>query len=732
MELCLNIFITNTFLQGPVEFIIPGRSGNVRCLMCMIARVKNHSYLLVIYSCHEYNDWSGSFLLSNASLRSLKHSDIGPIFTRLCSLNQVIIETKLYLFPLDRWLVEFEQKPKIYIKWIHDYLRFKNSSLIRCHSSAQRHHIRQIKYFTKRVDTLQKRLKNITFSFYTKCLMSIVLNAECTRLNLRCLLLMAFENITNLSDCQDKSYFFDDTNVSFNNTRFSCGINDRNDFIFSKYGNIPPPKTLIGNITVLEEDNHEQQEIVSDSEVHATKLLGLFCTKLQNKQEHVEPSVQNLSDQNRECSKSVSLKSNTIDLKLVRERPKVKFQCEKLEDFFLPFSREKNYDFPNVKSALRPYTRSLHFEHNAPLVALVNPVFGNKNDSEDKKKPPDHSCSEQERSCEQEPESRRGTSSLINNHEANSYTNAAAALPLDAPYSEVGIDGHVRVSDGLSKQVLEVIPKVAEANDVRTISDSSAREDSAPDTARDNALPNPDVDNAALQGFEPLMSIIDKIAEGQSVPPQVTMRYEMLRFCTLRSYPTENKPYKIRLAQAGFYYAKTGDEVVCYCCASRKNNWTENDRPLDIHRKLNPNCSFLVRNSEVNVPVSDSLFASERSTAQSHRQQSFENHQHAENSPSTREAVPQSENDDRPGEQSRGLPQGTPHIATTEHLAISSGYRAKEPISHGNFVQVDTPRPTRQEVQQQSLKVSNAISNSNHIGSSQSSQGWHFVQYFML
>ncbi|XP_060560754.1 inhibitor of apoptosis protein-like [Ruditapes philippinarum] len=116
--------------------------------------------------------------------------------------------------------------------------------------------------------------------------------------------------------------------------------------------------------------------------------------------------------------------------------------------------------------------------------------------------------------------------------------------------------------------------------------------------------------------FEPMMTVINKIADGQRVPPQTTMKYEMLRFCTLRSFPKGNKPYITRLAGAGFYYANEGDEVVCYCCARRRRNWTEFENPMEVHRELNPNCSFLIRNSEVNVSVRRQSI--EKSTGESH------------------------------------------------------------------------------------------------------------------
>ncbi|XP_060551150.1 baculoviral IAP repeat-containing protein 2-like isoform X2 [Ruditapes philippinarum] len=135
------------------------------------------------------------------------------------------------------------------------------------------------------------------------------------------------------------------------------------------------------------------------------------------------------------------------------------------------------------------------------------------------------------------------------------------------------------------------------------ISDTQASETGNAADIPASDLPSPEVDTADLQRFEPLIHIIDKIADGERVPPQITMRYELLRFCTLRSFPKHNKPYITRIAQAGFYFANADDEVVCYCCARRKSNWREDDIPIEIHRELNPNCNFLLTNLEVNVPV---------------------------------------------------------------------------------------------------------------------------------
>ncbi|XP_052215618.1 uncharacterized protein LOC127834078 isoform X2 [Dreissena polymorpha] len=101
-----------------------------------------------------------------------------------------------------------------------------------------------------------------------------------------------------------------------------------------------------------------------------------------------------------------------------------------------------------------------------------------------------------------------------------------------------------------------------------------------------------------------VIGIIERLALGQQVPAKESMKYEMLRFCTFRQYPPSGKPSTIRLAKAGFYYATNRDEVICYCCAKRISNWKENDDPLLAHKHVTPNCDFLLKNSEVNIPIS--------------------------------------------------------------------------------------------------------------------------------
>lgn len=118
-------------------------------------------------------------------------------------------------------------------------------------------------------------------------------------------------------------------------------------------------------------------------------------------------------------------------------------------------------------------------------------------------------------------------------------------------------------------------------------------------------LPRPKLDNIPVfynyERFPALSGIISQIAEGKSPRPQVTMMYELLRICTLRTYPKENKPFLIKYAASGFYYASDGDGVVCYCCGIRRYGWVEADDPMEVHKRINPRCKFIINNSEHNI-----------------------------------------------------------------------------------------------------------------------------------
>ncbi|XP_067657207.1 baculoviral IAP repeat-containing protein 3-like [Haliotis asinina] len=51
----------------------------------------------------------------------------------------------------------------------------------------------------------------------------------------------------------------------------------------------------------------------------------------------------------------------------------------------------------------------------------------------------------------------------------------------------------------------------------------------------------------------------------------------------------------IQLAVAGFVFTGHLDQVVCTFCGLKLYNWTQREKPLEVHRKYSPGCTFLKR-----------------------------------------------------------------------------------------------------------------------------------------
>lgn len=100
-----------------------------------------------------------------------------------------------------------------------------------------------------------------------------------------------------------------------------------------------------------------------------------------------------------------------------------------------------------------------------------------------------------------------------------------------------------------------------------------------------------------------IQEVLDKLSKGMKVPVEEQMKHEMLRLRSFQGYPTENKPFVIRFAQAGFYYSGRGDEVVCFVCMIRVRNWKEADDPMKVHKSMSPSCQFLINKAAVNIPI---------------------------------------------------------------------------------------------------------------------------------
>ena len=72
--------------------------------------------------------------------------------------------------------------------------------------------------------------------------------------------------------------------------------------------------------------------------------------------------------------------------------------------------------------------------------------------------------------------------------------------------------------------------------------------------------------------------------------PSVDLSHVGYRLATLSVLPSSLPVSRIRLADAGFYSRGQGDEVMCFCCQARHSGWTARDNPIDVHRRLSPQC----------------------------------------------------------------------------------------------------------------------------------------------
>lgn len=50
------------------------------------------------------------------------------------------------------------------------------------------------------------------------------------------------------------------------------------------------------------------------------------------------------------------------------------------------------------------------------------------------------------------------------------------------------------------------------------------------------------------------------------------------------------------MAEAGFFFSGSNDEVVCFQCGSLLHNWQTNDEPWARHFIANPNCFWVKSN----------------------------------------------------------------------------------------------------------------------------------------
>lgn len=82
------------------------------------------------------------------------------------------------------------------------------------------------------------------------------------------------------------------------------------------------------------------------------------------------------------------------------------------------------------------------------------------------------------------------------------------------------------------------------------------------------------------------------------------MNYEENRLNTFINWPSSAAVQPIRIAKAGFYFTGQGVEVQCFSCGGKISEWNYGDQVMAKHRRLDPNCPFVVnQETSGNIPL---------------------------------------------------------------------------------------------------------------------------------
>jgi len=111
--------------------------------------------------------------------------------------------------------------------------------------------------------------------------------------------------------------------------------------------------------------------------------------------------------------------------------------------------------------------------------------------------------------------------------------------------------------------------------------------------------------------------LFQNINNGEISSQNGGMNFEWMRLKTFASFSSETNPRPIVLSRIGFYYTGRGKEVQCYSCGATYSDWTQHDDPVQVHRRISPQCRHLAGKDDRNVSVGhrESLGSSGASSA---------------------------------------------------------------------------------------------------------------------
>ena len=101
----------------------------------------------------------------------------------------------------------------------------------------------------------------------------------------------------------------------------------------------------------------------------------------------------------------------------------------------------------------------------------------------------------------------------------------------------------------------------------------------------------------------PIVTVTEKMQSGDYITPNPQMESQMMRLASFRNMPASSSLAASMASKAGLYYTGVGDTVACCKCGLRLNRWEPGVNPMNVHRRLSPECQFVTTHQSQNVPM---------------------------------------------------------------------------------------------------------------------------------
>ena len=100
------------------------------------------------------------------------------------------------------------------------------------------------------------------------------------------------------------------------------------------------------------------------------------------------------------------------------------------------------------------------------------------------------------------------------------------------------------------------------------------------------------------------------------VSPNQAMDNYLLRLATYNNLPDWAVLSPMKAAKSGLYYTGEGDNVACYSCGLRLNHWESGVHPMTLHRRLSPECQFVVSQPTDDVSAEQDVSNTSRTSSE--------------------------------------------------------------------------------------------------------------------